>query len=131
MVCGGGYYQRRPSSLSSLSERFLILPSPFDLTIIFTITTGMYKAYLKRHREEELSTAHSNALQCVSPEIARALFKHSCVPGCEHFLSHAELKLQEQQNEIVAASVAISSQSVLMLAMIQEEEDDDDDDEVS
>ena len=89
----------------------------------------MYKAYLKRHRDEELSTAHSNALRCVSPKIARALFKHSRVPGCEHFLSHAELKLQEQQNTIVAASVAISSHSVLMLAMIQEEDDDDDEEE--
>ena len=86
----------------------------------------MYKAYLKRHRDEELSTAHSNALRCVTPEIARALFKHSLVPGCEHFLSHAELKLQEQQSEIIAASVAISSQSVLMMAMLEEEDDDDD-----
>ena len=90
----------------------------------------MYKAYLKRHRDEELSTAHSNALRCVSPEIARALFKHSHVPGCEHFLSHAELKLQEQQNTIVAASVAAySSYSVLMMAMIEEEDDDDEEEE--
>ena len=89
----------------------------------------MYKAYLKRHRDEELSTAHSNALRCVSPEIARALFKHSRVPGCEHFLSHAELKLQEQQNTIVAASVACSSHAVLMMAMIEEEENDDDEEE--
>ena len=48
------------------------------------------------------------------------------LPGCEHFLSHAELKLQEQQNERVAASVAaFSSHSVLMMAMIEEDDDDD------
>ena len=51
------------------------------------------------------------------------------LPGCEHFLSHAELKLQEHQNTIVAASVACSSHAVLMMAMIEEEENDDDDEE--
>ena len=89
----------------------------------------MYKAYLKRHQDVDFSTAHSNALQCVSPDIAQALFKHSRVPGCEHFLSHAELKLQEQQNTIVAASVACSSHAVLMMAMLEEDDDDDDEEE--
>ena len=62
--------------------------------------------------------------------MAQALFKHSRLPGCEHFLSHAESKLQQQQKEIVAASVAaFSSHSVLMMAMMEEEDADDEGEE--
>ena len=89
----------------------------------------MYKSYLKRHQDVDFSTAHSNALQCVSPDIARALFKHSRVPGCEHFLSHLEVKYLEQQYEIIATTIVASSCSLLMMAMIEEEEDDNDKEE--
>ena len=89
----------------------------------------MYKAYLKRHQDVDFSTAHSNALQCVSPDIARALFKHSRVPGCEHFLSHLEVKYLEQQYEIIATSIVASSCSLLIMAMNADNDDDDDDEE--
>ena len=89
----------------------------------------MYKSYLKRHQDVDFSTAHSNALQCVSPDIARALFKHSRVPNCEHFLSHLEVKYLEQQYEIIATTIVAASCSLLMMAMSAEEDNDDDDDD--
>ena len=89
----------------------------------------MYKSYLKRHQDVDFSTAHSNALQCVSPDIARALFKHSRVPGCEHFLSHLEVKYLEQQYEIIATAVLASSYSLLVMAMNDGDDDDDEEEE--
>ena len=88
----------------------------------------MYKSYLKRHQDVDFSTAHSNALQCVSPDIARALFKHSRVPNCEHFLSHLEVKYLEQQYEIIATSIVASSYSLLMMAMNEDDDDEEEED---
>ena len=86
---------------------------------------GMYKAYLKRHLEVPFYMAHNNALQCVSPDIARALFKHSKVPLCENFPSQAELMLEEQQNEVVATAVVVSCFALLLLVLIANNDVDD------
>ena len=107
----------------------VVVSSLFLLVFPINITIGMYKAYLKRHQDVDFSTAHSNTLQCVSPDIARALFKHSSVPGCEHFLSHLEVKYLEQQYEIIATTIVAASCSLLMMAMDEDDDDDDDDED--
>ena len=79
---------------------------------------GLYKVSLRRSRNEPQYRAHSTALQCVTPAIAGALFKHSKVPLCEHYPSQDELNGQDDENEVIATIVAMSPSLVLPIVMM-------------
>ena len=90
---------------------------------------GLYKRYLKRYLFEQFSIAHSNALRCVSPDVARALFKHSRVPLCEHFPSSADLIGKNKLDEMLKAFIPFASYALLALKQLCDDDDDDDDDD--
>ena len=83
---------------------------------------GLYKVSIRSSRYEPHYLAHSTALQCVTPDIAGALFKHSKVPLCEHFPSQDELKQQDNKNDVIAAIVAMSTSLVLPIVMMDRDE---------
>jgi transposase len=92
----------------------LIYTAPYspDLNPI-ELMFGEYKKALKRFSKyHSWSESHYFSLQSVDPLKARKFFRHSKVPGCEHF---PEFDLKEKDNEDAAAiAVAMTVASLIV-----------------
>ena len=78
---------------------------------------GSYKASLKRNRGQPHYIAHMRSLQCVTPEIARAFYKHCKVPLCDHFPSQKEL---EQQKKVYMDCICVLQICCVVLLLLDE-----------
>jgi len=63
----------------------------------------LYKSSLRRLQYMSWIDAHVLSLESVTPAKARALFRHACVPACEHFAD----SLTEEEEAMVCAVTAI------------------------
>lgn len=61
---------------------------------------------LRRHRGSIWTHAHLQGLIAVTPQHARALFRHAHVPGCSHFPTTAEANHEQEQQEEMCAALA-------------------------
>ena len=85
----------------------LIYTAPYspDLNPI-ELMFGNYKSYLKRHYHLPWQQAHEEGLQYVNPERARAFFRHSQVPYCDHYPTAKEIE-EKEDNLFFVANTAI------------------------
>jgi transposase len=65
----------------------------------------LYKTTLRRHWQKHWIHAHCLGLESVTPQIARSLFRHAKVPGCEHYVSPQEKDEEEMMTTVFAMAV--------------------------
>ena len=85
------HHSKRVVELIEGAGAYIIYSAPYspDLNPI-EMMFGHYKQTLKRHEGRSQDDAHMAALEGVTPTVARSYFRHSQVPGCEHFPSVEE-----------------------------------------
>ena len=79
---------------------------------------GNYKSYLKRHYHLPWQQAHEEGLQYVSPERARAFFRHSQVPYCEHYPTAKELEKQKKNLRYVANAAIVTAAAATAIMVV-------------
>ena len=97
----------------------LIYTAPYspDLNPI-ELMFGNYKSYLKRHYHLPWQQAHEEGLQYVSPERARAFFRHSKVPYCEHYPTAKELEKQKKNLRYVAKAAIVTAAAAMAIMVV-------------
>ena len=109
--------------LSRVLERnyIYIYTAPYSPDLIpIELTFGSYKAALRRHRKEPCDPcdrAHNYGLTSVTPDIARAHFRHCKVPQCGNFPSQKEL-VEEKKNYDLLGETLITGSAALMSTLL-------------
>ena len=97
----------------------LIYTAPYspDLNPI-ELMFGNYKSYLKRHYHLPWQQAHEEGLRYVSPERARAFFRHSKVPYCEHYPTSKEVEKQKKNLRYVAKAAIVTAAAATAIMVV-------------
>jgi len=100
----------------------LIYTAPYspDLNPI-ELMFGSYKAALRRHNKESWDRAHNYGLASVTPDIARAYFRHCKVPQCENFPTQKELAKQKEDYDLLGDTLITGSIGLMSTLLLNKQ----------